>query len=261
MEHPQNLPRVGKVSLIYGLIFGLIIGIIDIIYSYVLDATNLPFVQALYQAFASLPYTLSSTIVAIILSLPIYFLLLLAFFLVGIFASNKAKKVNAGLLAALWTGVVFVAMDFLVATILLFYLVVVPLYKNTPGMSAADLANLINSSLIFNISYSLTAGLILIVLGLGIGALGGLLGASIGKPAQPYQTPSPNLYQPYQSYPPYQAQPYANPEQSPYYQGLPPAQMPLNQSQPYANPEQSPYEQSPYGQESQPEQMPPPPQT
>lgn len=201
MQQPQARPSSGRISLVYGVIFGLIIGGIDLVYSLILDLTNPPFLNSLFQGFAALKLdtTLANVLYSLVLSSPVYILLLVSFLLVGLFASRKTNKVSTGVLAALWTGVIFMVVDLIIVNILLLFVFTFPTLS-TSGTSSAEVANLESSLLTFSVIFSIVAGVISMGIGLGLGALGGLMGRGQGAaPVQPYQVPV-----------------YANPAQFPY---------------------------------------------
>lgn len=189
MRQPQTLPGSGKVALKYGLIFGGAIGLIDIIYSVILDAANPGFLDSLAQALSSLNGSiLFSILYVLIISLPIYLLLFVAFLLAGRFAARQTHKTSTGLLAGLWAAVLFVVIDLLIANLGLEVLIVFPQIQREDPAAAAS----IEQSILFNIFfYGIVAGVILIGLGLGIGALGGAMGKGKALPQPAYPTPQP----------------------------------------------------------------------
>lgn len=204
MEQTHALPSSGKVAIDSGLISGLIVGIIDTGYSIYISAANPPFVQSLFNVLpSSFDYTLSDTIVTLIMSIPIYILLFIACVQAGLLAARKTQEVKAGLLAGLWTGIIYVIIDVVVATVIITYLVAVfQIVQGVPGTSWADLAD--QSSLNFGLSFSIITGLIVIGIGTGLGALGGLLGKNMERPVQLDQSYTTVLLSnPYQGQSPY----------------------------------------------------------
>jgi len=220
-QQPQLAPAPGgggRAALQYGLLCGGIVGLIDVIYAYLLDNGTITLFNPIYQALARLPYTINYTFVSIIISIPIYILLFVAFLLAGIFAARKSKRLASGVLAGLWAGGAFLAIDLLIAGILLTIVVVFPQLVQGPyPLTGTNLTNVESTTMTSVIIYSLVADLLLV----GIGALIGLLGGAIGKggsapaPTQYYAAPyTPNPYPP-------QRQPYGNPYSPPAQPGQP----------------------------------------
>ncbi len=219
-QQPQLAPAPGggRAALQYGLLFGGIVGLIDVIYAYLLDNGTITFFNPIYQAFARLPYALDYTFASIIASIPIYILLFVAFLLAGIFAARKSKRLASGVFAGLLAGGAFLAIDLLIAGILLTIVVVFPQLTQGPyPLTGSNLTDVESTTMTSVIIYSLVADLLLV----GIGTLIGLLGGAIGKggsapaPAQYYATPyTPNPYPP-------QGTPYGNPYGQPAQPGQP----------------------------------------
>lgn len=212
MQQPQTLASPMKASLVYSLIFGSIIGGLDIIYALILDLGHLPFLNSfsdmLFKAFYRFPPIFFDIVYNLIINAPLYILLLVALLVAGVFAARKSKKVSAGLLAALWTGLLFLLVDILIVGVLFSFLIVFPQYAQdvTP---ASELAGFEAATLTGIFTYVLITDIILVAIGLGLGALGGLMGRG-SQPvqlAQPY--PSPYAFQPYQT------PVYANPQHFP----------------------------------------------
>jgi hypothetical protein len=172
------------------------------------DAANFGFLASLSQALSSLGYFLSVLLYNLIISLPVYLLLAVMVWLAGLFAARKTNKASTGMLAGLWVGLYYVIVDLLGANIALDLLVVFPqIVQNTSSLSEA--ATLERTILINGIIYSLGAGLVLIGLSVGIGALAGAAGKGNAAPASAYAAPA---YQMYQAPPPL----YGDPQQVPY---------------------------------------------
>lgn len=229
MQQPQTPPSPIRASLLYGLIFGAIIGAIDIIYALILDLGHLPFLttfaNALFKAFYRFPPILFNIVYNLIINAPLYTLLLVAFLLAGVFAARKSQKVSAGLLAALWTGLLFLVIDLLIVGVLFSFLIVFPQYARS-GTSASDLASIESSTISAIFTYGLITNIAVIAIGLGLGALGGLMGRG-SQGVQPYPTPY--------AFQPYQTPVYANPQQFP---GGPVPQQPGLTPQPGSMPQQ-----------------------
>lgn len=213
MQQPQTLPGSGRIALKYALIFGGVIALIDVLYSVLLDVTNLGFLDSLSQALSSLNYFLSVVLYNLIISLPVYLLLAVMVWLAGLFAARKTNKASTGMLAGLWVGLYYVIVDLLIATIALDLLVVFPqIVQNTSSLAEAAVVE--RTILTNGIIYSLGAGLVLIGLSVGIGALAGAAGKGNAAAAPTYASPA---YQVYQAAPP----PYGDPPQFPYGQQPP----------------------------------------
>jgi hypothetical protein len=208
MKHPRVLPPSRKFGLLFGLLFGLIMGSVDIFYWIILSVIKIPIEQPLADTLSNLfnHSALTSVIYATIMSLPIYFLLLITFFLAGFLASRKTKKGSTGLLAALWTGVVYAILDIVGSRVLLSLITIPKLTQDLGTTSAANIQQIETSLLTFSFFYTLIAGLIVIGIGVGIGALGAFLGKRTKKGAE-------------------QVQPYSDLDQPPYKQGQLPAEI------------------------------------
>lgn len=205
-------PKGGKAALQYGLIFGGGISLIDILYSYLTANGTITWFYSITEPLYRLPLFLYTALGGIIVSMPIYILLFIAFLLAGLFAVRSSKRPSSGTIAGLLAGGIFLVADLFIATILLDLVVVFPqIAATTPH---AEVASLESSILIENVVYAVVADLLLLGIGAGIGALGGLMGKS-QAPAQA---------QAYAFVPPYQPQPplYANP--NPYGQPAQPGQ-------------------------------------
>lgn len=214
---PQTLPGSGKVALKYGLIFGGAICLIDILYSIVLDTTHPGFLDSLAQALSSLHDMLFITLYVLIVSLPLYLLLMVAFLAAGLFSARQTHKASTGMLAGLWAATLFGVIDLLIANLGLDLLIMFPQIQreNSAAVAVSIEQGVISSTF----SYGIVAGLILIGLGLGIGALGGAMGKGKAQPQPAYPPP---LLKPYPApaNQPYPTPPYASPQ--PFLPGQPP---------------------------------------
>lgn len=204
--------RGGKAALLYGLIFGGGISLIDVLYSLLGDNGTITWYYGILVPLYRLPFFLSTALSGIIVGIPIYILLLVAFLLAGLLAARTSKRASSGLIAGLLVGGLFLVVDVFIATIVLDLVIVFPqIAATTPH---AELASVESSFLIPGIIYSIIADLILLGIGVGIGALGGAMGKG----------PTSAQAQAYGFVPPYQPQPplYANPH--PYGQPAQPGQ-------------------------------------
>lgn len=208
VQQPQTpRPAGGRMAFLqFGLIFGGSIGLIDVLYSYFLSVTNLPFLDSLAQALFRLPIFLYNAVYTFILSIPIYVLLFICFLLAGLFAARKAKRVASGTFAGLLVGGVYLVVDLLIANLLLLYLVTFP--RLAFQLSPTEFANFQGAVLSSALTYSLVAGLLLIGVGALVGSLGGLIGrGSTSTPTPQYMTFMPNPSFPQPGQPGYPNQP------------------------------------------------------
>lgn len=169
---PKN---AGKVPLRYGLLFGCIVSFIDLIYSYLVDTGAFRTYDDLLASLYNLNASLFAAIGGAIISMPIYILLCITFFLAGIGAGRVSKRGGTGALAGLVTGGIFLIIDLLV-TFLLNLVFGLPLIaRNIPQ----DIAGIENIILISSVIYKAVIDLILLGLSAGIGALGGVMGKGL----------------------------------------------------------------------------------
>ncbi|HEX7734983.1 MAG TPA: hypothetical protein VF458_08970 [Ktedonobacteraceae bacterium] len=215
LEQPalSQPPKGGKAALQYGLIFGGGIGLVDLLYFYLVVNGTISWYYGILGPLYRLPLFLYNALSGIIVSIPVYILLFVAFLLAGLFAARSSKRASSGAIAGLMAGGIFLIVDLFIATILLDLIVVFPqIAASTPH---AEVAGIESSVLVENIVYAVVADLLLLGIGAGIGALGGVMGKG--------QTPAYAFIPPYQPQPPFYANqnPYAQPAQ-PGQPGFPP---------------------------------------
>lgn len=201
----------GKAALLYGLIFGGAVSLLDILYTILVDNGTLTWYYSLVANLERLPYVLYYTMSGIVIGLPVYILLVIAFFLAGLLAARSARGAAVGVLASLFAGVIFLILDLFVATLLITFLIII--FPERSSMSAGSLINSYLPILLNSVIYNLIIDIILLGLGTLLGFLGGLVGNSGHSPTPPVQPYA------YPGQPPAYARPQAQPGQP-----LPPTQ-------------------------------------
>jgi hypothetical protein len=161
----------GRAALFFGLFFGVTSGIIDAIYFFLLSHTHFSLGKGippyLWPKSENAPYF--NVFWTFLYNIPIYILLSLVFLLVGFLTTYTTRKLAKHVAATFWTGVSYLALHCLLATYFVFS---EEIYGQLGSMSTPPVARDI---LIPALLYSVVAGLILTVLGLGLSKLGGLL--------------------------------------------------------------------------------------
>lgn len=160
------------------LFFGLATGIIDFIYSGLLSHSHFSFGERIppYLWPNSIYEPPFNVFLTFLYNLPIFLLLLLVFLVVGFIATYKTKRVSMHVSLVFWTGVPFTVMDFLLGKDFVF---MGEVYGQLGEASTPVVAREV---LLSALLYSLVAGLILIIIGLGISKLGGLLAKCLEHP-------------------------------------------------------------------------------
>lgn len=177
---PAVAQPTGKIALKYGFIFGAILAacavlatIVNTIYS-----RFLPVLQAQYHLSYSALSLYSLVLVGI-------FMLIhwAIYFLAGIFTARRARRVSTATIACLWAGLCY-----LIMYVILFSIGQVIIFS-----TMAKLGSFVDASSFLVIGIRAVITLILdIGLGIGIGALGGLLGRSLASKQAP---PMPQMRQ------------------------------------------------------------------
>jgi hypothetical protein len=189
MQPVGNLPAQpngAKIAFRQGLFFGLVLaGVNDILY-----VLNSVFNQTPTAIGTNSSAVGVSVLIGFVVGCLIFLLDLGAYFGAGILAARQTAKVSTGMLAGLWTGVIYGLVDFIVK-IIIQITVTIPATSQylqptaTPGTgSAQSAANIVGA---ISITWAFVLMLASIGIGIGLGALGGLIGRNMSKIKRPEQ--------------------------------------------------------------------------
>jgi hypothetical protein len=166
----KHVTRTGKLAFRQGLMYGLSLGIFFIVCNVILSFAK----SGTFLAGGIYVYSSTSTGNSTLFSIGGPLVIILVYLLAGLRASRQTGRVAAGTLAGLWTGLISAVITDVYAIVFLF--ASTSLGQNTQGgQLLSDFAILSALSGIFGLVLAL-------VLGIGIGALGGLIGKRRASP-------------------------------------------------------------------------------